>query len=274
MLSTILTSLVTSLIVSLLTFTLGLRTGKNQADRPKLKEIYRKLAVHFEDLKTAIESGVPKTWDNFEKILREKSPNSQSWVYLPVVRAMKQDGTILDLPIVLAQKLEVLEKDLMNFGTDYRQQSFNAGATVIELIQQQALHPPESSAHGTLFGKGGVGTSYTEIYLGKLLIDTVINEVSNRLDGSPQLGLNILALLDNQKFSVILYPDAFSIPLSKIVGNIHEKLVEHQEISDLLQRRKMLLQQINDILRKLTKYVKDPHPYWQTIFAAFRDIFH
>jgi len=161
MLSTILTSLVTSLIVSLLTFTVGLRTGKNQADRPKLKEIYRRLVVHFEDLKTAIDSGSPKTWDHFDKSLREKSPNSESWVYLPVVRAMKQDGTILDLPIVLAQNLEVLERDLMNFGTDYRQQSLNAGATVIELIQQQALQPGASSARGTLFGKG---TSCTEIF--------------------------------------------------------------------------------------------------------------
>ncbi|HEY8889362.1 MAG TPA: hypothetical protein VIM70_03830 [Clostridium sp.] len=50
----IITSIITSLIVSTITFILGLRSGKNQSDRPKLKEVYRNLTVHFEKLIFAI----------------------------------------------------------------------------------------------------------------------------------------------------------------------------------------------------------------------------
>lgn len=39
---TVLISLITSLIVSLITFTLGVKSGKNQSDRQQLKEFYKK----------------------------------------------------------------------------------------------------------------------------------------------------------------------------------------------------------------------------------------
>lgn len=48
---TVLISLITSLIVSLITFTLGVKSGKNQSDRQQLKEFYKKMTVHFQELK-------------------------------------------------------------------------------------------------------------------------------------------------------------------------------------------------------------------------------
>lgn len=51
---TILTSFLTSLIVSLVTFVLGLKAGKNQSDRKYLQDLYKKLHVHFRDLKDGL----------------------------------------------------------------------------------------------------------------------------------------------------------------------------------------------------------------------------
>ena len=48
---TVLLSLATSLFVSMVTFILGLKSGKNQADRAKLQELYKNIHRHFSELK-------------------------------------------------------------------------------------------------------------------------------------------------------------------------------------------------------------------------------
>ena len=65
-LKTVLISLGTSLIVSLVTFILGLRSGKNQADRQKLQELYKKLYSHFAELKKSIEEDRCRTWESYD----------------------------------------------------------------------------------------------------------------------------------------------------------------------------------------------------------------
>ena len=46
---TVLLSLATSLFVSMVTFILGLKSGKNQADRAKLQELYKNIHRHFSE---------------------------------------------------------------------------------------------------------------------------------------------------------------------------------------------------------------------------------
>lgn len=76
-LRTVLISLGTSLIVSLITFILGLRSGKNQADRQKMQELYKKLYSHFSELKKSIEEDRCRTWesyDHIEKVIGSYTP--------------------------------------------------------------------------------------------------------------------------------------------------------------------------------------------------------
>ena len=56
---TIVLSFATSLIVSLITFILGLKSGKNQADRAKLQDLYKNLYSHFSDLKDSLNKNRP-----------------------------------------------------------------------------------------------------------------------------------------------------------------------------------------------------------------------
>jgi len=73
--TSILTSIFTSLTVSLITFIFGLRAGKNQTDRPKLKEYYRDLTAHFENLFNSLKKELQNS-GRILNILIEKAENN------------------------------------------------------------------------------------------------------------------------------------------------------------------------------------------------------
>ena len=111
---TVLLSLATSLIVSMVTFVLGLKSGKNQADRAKLQNIYRDLYSHFSDLKDALKRNRPKTWTDYKKIER----GLYSTEYYPPVKDLKRSGDILFLNRKIADEALELELQMMNYSSD------------------------------------------------------------------------------------------------------------------------------------------------------------
>ena len=84
-------SFATSLIVSLITFILGLKSGKNQADRAKLQDLYKNLYSHFSDLKDSLNKNRPKSWKNYKKVER----GIYSVEYFPPVKELHRTGDIL-----------------------------------------------------------------------------------------------------------------------------------------------------------------------------------
>ncbi len=82
---TVLLSLATSLFVSMVTFILGLKSGKNQADRAKLQELYKNIHRHFSELKEALADDCPKLWEHYKK-------NDE---YLPLIKELESTGDIL-----------------------------------------------------------------------------------------------------------------------------------------------------------------------------------
>ena len=90
---TVLLSLATSLIVSLVTFILDLKSGKNQADRAKLQDMYRDLYSHFSDLKDCLNRNQPRTWQSYKKVER----GFYRTEYYPPVKELKRTGNILFL---------------------------------------------------------------------------------------------------------------------------------------------------------------------------------
>ena len=66
--NTVVTSILTSAIVSLFTFVLGLKSGKNQADRAFLQGLYKQLYAHFVELEAGIKENRPKKWEDYKSI--------------------------------------------------------------------------------------------------------------------------------------------------------------------------------------------------------------
>lgn len=93
-------SFATSLIVSLITFILGLKSGKNQADRAKLQDLYKNLYSHFSDLKDSLNKNRPKSWKNYKKVER----GIYSVEYFPPVKELHRTGDILFIKKGIAKK--------------------------------------------------------------------------------------------------------------------------------------------------------------------------
>ena len=108
----IIASAITSIIVSLFTFILGLKSGKNQADRALLQDLYKRLYSHFSELETGLKEKRPKRWTDYQCI-----KESNIIRYYPVVREMERTGDILHVNDKIArQALELgkyLEKILL-----------------------------------------------------------------------------------------------------------------------------------------------------------------
>ncbi|MCB2297944.1 hypothetical protein [Clostridium tagluense] len=64
---TILISICTSLMVSLFIFILGLKSGKNQADRAMIQKIYKNIYSQFDELKLFINDNRRKIRNQYEK---------------------------------------------------------------------------------------------------------------------------------------------------------------------------------------------------------------
>lgn len=111
-LKTVLISLLTSLIVSLFTFTLGLRSGKNKADRQKLQELYKQLYNHFVDLKKSILENRCKSWVDYDSIISEDKT-----IYTPPVKKLELSGDLIYLEKEIAVKASELESKIMDYGS-------------------------------------------------------------------------------------------------------------------------------------------------------------
>ena len=98
--------------MALVTFVLGVKSGKNQADRQRLQEMYKSLLVHFQDLKERLDS-YPRRWDQYEE-------HRVGWEihYLPTVKKMEHDGSSVYIKQRLFSEALELERDVVEFGYD------------------------------------------------------------------------------------------------------------------------------------------------------------
>ncbi|VBB09335.1 Hypothetical protein LUCI_4625 [Lucifera butyrica] len=259
MISTVLTSLIVSLIVSIFTFTIGLRAGKNQADRPKLKEIYRMLAVHFVELQKGIAEGCPKKWEDY---LFDKGE------YYTTVERMIKDGSLIDLPPKLMLRLEKLEQEILYFGYKHNQIAKEMSRFTFEYLQKYVSNPIEESKYiiryGTLKSSRGlaIGILLTE--------DGVKDFISNFNDNN--VGISFRVFNDREEKEIYVYPDGLSISIADFVEKLSLSIREQPSVSTLLNERPMLQRQVSNIINILERRTNDPHPFWQTILTAFHDV--
>jgi hypothetical protein len=119
-----------SLVLSFITFSLGLRAGKERTDRKDLREKYRTLTIHFQELKDKIVDEKPLSWSNFKEV------NGKS---MPIVREMVQNGQHLELRHNLFPELEILESDALKYGYYFHHLSLEAGSIVEKVLENNEI---------------------------------------------------------------------------------------------------------------------------------------
>ena len=124
---TVIISLITSLIISLITFTLGVKSGKNQSDRQKLKEFYKNIMIHFQELKYGLDSYNPKTWVHYRDLNHK---------YNPLIKGMVINGDIIEINDRIAIQAEKLEKDVLIAGWKFYEKFQELFDISLEVIGQ------------------------------------------------------------------------------------------------------------------------------------------
>jgi len=267
---TFLVGLLASLIVALVTFILGLKSGKNQADRQHLQDLYKTLLVHFNDIEECLYT-YPRKWEHYEE-------KKVSWggKYLPPVKKLENSGDSIYIKKKLFDEAIVLERDALNYGEDissfYKEfltrvaessGLFNVHYSVEkEAYQRKCLHviSPKKDKYST-----GI--------MGRLFYFLLPNQreplkrffknsgyTSFQGDGS------------TINWELVITPDTYDD-----VDVLIDKLISLAESCETYQKltrgRKELSSRINMLTKKLERKAKEPISFWETFVGAFWDVF-
>lgn len=265
--NTVLISLITSLIVSLITFTLGVKSGKNQSDRQHLKELYKKITVHLQELKDGLDSFKPRTWRHY----RDNNYN-----YNPLIKMMVNNGDIIEINKKIAIESERLEKDALIAGWKFYDKFQELFDLALETIGGYGKLNHNNIGNEYKLKEDITGRAYREYSLGILLNKILLEQELKSLETNPELGMNFKHYEDSKIiYSILIYPDDFeNISIDDVLWEINEKSVNQIEgIEEVLLEISKINKKLYDLIKLTTKRTRDPHTFIETIGGAIIDIF-
>jgi|GEM_PF-6833154 len=263
MASTILVSIITSLIVSVIVFILGLRAGKNQTDRPKLKEIYRRLSVHFQDLLYHIQLGKPKRREHFQR-------KRIFYAETPVIE-IREKGLDIDLSQRVVKNIDQLENECITFGYSY----LNALQKVLDLaisrLRDHSISPPNEKKQSIKSGQPG---TFFEVNFGILLVHEELLRICTRLNEDQNLGIRLQISRKNTDFSFCVNANSLKdVNISEFLLAIHQTSINLPDVVEVLAEKKRLVTSLQTKIKRLNQRTRDPHSFWETLIGAFGDLF-
>lgn len=274
--TSVVVSFATSLVVSLFTFVLGLKAGKNQTDRARIQGIYKKLYLHFDHLREALEENKPMRWELFEK------KTTASYIkYLPVVRAMKENGEALYVKEPILQTVEKLEREVLTFG----QQTYNSISQIHKCLMEQkdkcldggtfASHDKGTnkffmtSSRGDIVGSRTQQCDYRDFYERASIEQLFANQ-----ENTDNLTLEFSCYNDGYKYYFKIYPNSLSISNAELIDKFYSSIVNYEpEFFKYEETKKHFSIALQKNLKRLKRRAREPHSFIEIIVGAFTDIF-
>jgi hypothetical protein len=275
-LKTVLISLGTSLIVSLITFILGLKSGKNQADRSKLQELYKQLYSHFDDLEKSIKENRCKTWEDYERISK-----GDTIVYTPIVRKLEMSGDLIFLNRKLADHALWLEKEVMNYGAELENASGEIHSELLnhlDLLKEGYQFEENSRNKGQKIYLKSVNPTACNSYRSCTYRDIFCKTRFQKLVLDME-NLNTCAVQFQSKgnppgYSFTLYPGGLAVSTNEFLRILEKSFEEHVKgYANAEEARKSILNDVGKLKRQLYKKAREPISFYETFFGAFADLF-
>lgn len=275
-LRTVLISLGTSLVVSLVTFVLGLKSGKNQADRTKLQELYKQLYRHFADLEKSIKENRCKIWENYEHIQR-----GMITTYIPPARKLEMSGDLIFLKSRIAETAVSLEKKVMEFGSKQDRAAKSIHTVLLDnlaLLSEGYTFEEYAENRGQ---KNRIKTanpkdckryknySYRDIY-DKAVFDKILKD----LEDDETYAVTFASKGNPPEYSFCIFPGGLAVSASEYSSKLEKCFREQVDgYADAEAEKSLLLKEIVRLKRQLKKRAKEPFTFWETFFGAFADLF-
>lgn len=276
MLQTVLVSIGTSLVVSLITFILGLKSGKNQADRAFLQKLYKEIYRHFCEIDDSMKEGRPKEWSDYKKI-----QTMHSTKYYPLVKELERTGDILYLKGRIAKEALTLEKDCLHYSYDANEtiarihrciidnpQFFNGGITFNSYQQK------DDDSKAKTQNLEASNTYRIVSYFLFLEPDKLKSTLLQWKNADKQYALEFTTRGNPPRNSFTIYPGDLNANVDEFVNQI-VTLVKKSDskYSEIHDTKESLEKRIDKLKKKLSKRVKNPSTFWETFIGAFIDIF-
>lgn len=264
-------SIIVSLIVSSTTFIFGLKAGKNQSDRPLLKELYRSLYSHFFELFTSIDSERPPKWSDYKKV------NTQhGYRYVPLVEELFNVGKLIELGSGFSKKLLDLERNLLILSSQQYGSYQEIETHILSVLKLNIGDRLIKDQYSYTTSKNTQGKPLVPIDYSVFFSESIFNNVLRRLQNDPSLSIKLTYHTDdNKEHPIYLYIDDTGnnkevIELLQKTYNVAKDLGCVKKIQT---EKDQVLKVKSKILKRLAKKSKNPHSFVQTVFGAITDIF-
>ena len=271
-------SVATSLIVSLITFILGLKSGKNQADRAKLQDLYKNLYSHFSDLKDSLNRNRPKSWKNYKKVER----GLYSVEYYPPVKELNRTGDILFIKKGIAKKALDLEMEVLQYSYELTKHIPQIHAAIISDLDKYregySFKSYQHSRSGTdnfeTANPKGCNSFFPRNYRDFYNREDIV-KLFKEMQESKDTAIEFMTGENPITYSAKFYPDGINIGVDEFVEHLYSLLETNVDgFKDLCTKRQTLIRKIEKLNKKLARKAKEPVGFWETVFGAFTDMFH
>lgn len=276
--NTIWLSLATSIIVSLVTFILGLKSGKNQADRSKMQDLYKGLYSHFSDLKDSLNRNRPKSWQNYKKVER----GLYSVEYYPPVKKLNRTGDILFIKKDIAKRALDLEMEVLQYSSELRKNIPEIHASIISDLEKYregySFKSYRHSASGTDNFETANPKSCNSFYPRNYRDFYCREEITKLFTEMQESGTTAIEFTTGENpitYSAKFYPDGVNVSVDEFVDHLFSLFESNIDgFSDLCAKKTTLIRKIEKLNKKLAQKAKEPVGFWETVFGAFTDMFH
>ncbi|MBR9840398.1 MAG: hypothetical protein GYB50_21270 [Rhodobacteraceae bacterium] len=249
---------ISSIVLSFGGFVIGIRSGKNNRDRGHLRDIYKGLYTHFDGLKYGLERGVPKQWEGFPLENNE---------YAPPVKAMKRDGSIHVLPDKLAA--EMLDAEAGALLTAWKWKGLAEGGVRTNV---EGVFAKYAKNYAAKLRSG----SYRPIRTSNLMImstDDLTKIIEDVREKGIGLGVELSIVGGRTELLRTSEADLDGVDLLSFALHLKEACLSVNGSQEISKEVAAQVKCMDDVLRKLSKRIKDPHPFWASVAQAFRDPF-
>lgn len=260
---------VAPLVVGFVMFVIGQRSGKNQTDRPELRELYRTLLVHFEGLQSALSEGAPIGWSQVDP------PRNQSRT-LPLVKRLKSEGRLHELPI--AERLESVETRALDYASSlYDVIENGVFFQSVELLEEMATVEVVKQGNVTFKTPTGRDDRYFREPLSAILFENHMQELCERLDRPSNEGIGLQLTFMGNNF---INPQEISVmpsylgshTVADFVRELRTKAVTRPEVRDVLEERHAVKVDLEELIGELKQRRQEPHTFWEGVGSAMKDL--
>jgi hypothetical protein len=244
--------------LAVIIYLMGIRTGKDSADRAALREIYQKLFSHFKELSDRVDGDIPKQYTAWR--------NRNNDYALPV-KEMADNGSLQLLPAFFAKRAKDTEESYL--------MAAHAWKTAVE----RDMVPMITSKFSETFKgehKSKNGMRYHAFHANRLLLwdDEKFNKFAD-LICKDDIGFGMeLAQETNKSNQLTVYPAEYGAEAIRAFFKDIRKVV--QATPSITEPTKKLFEErdkIDALVIVLTNRIRDPNPFWQTVIAAAKEPF-